>query len=118
MKKNGPELPELENKKNDIINKIKNFHIIINSDKNDKKIKKRNYFISFDNKKNLNLKYITKNYYDNLYLPKTTKDSKSSSKINRLRMKSANVLNKNILNFNKRCQTQSNICLFLSLSAH
>ena len=109
LKKNITELPEVENKKNDIIKKIKNFHIIIKSDNNAKKIKKRNYFISFDNKKNLNLKKITKNYYDNLYLPKTTKKSKSSNKNNILRMKSANLLNKNILNFNKRCQTQSNI---------
>jgi len=109
LKKNATQLPELENKKNDIIKKMKNFHIIINSDNNAKKIKKRNYFISFDNKKNLNLKKITKNYYDNLYLPKTNKNSNSTNKINRLRMKSANILNKNILNFSKRCQTQSNI---------
>ena len=101
---------KLENKKNNNIEKLKNLNIIINNDANKTKIiKKRNIFMSYNNKKKLNLNKIDNmsptNKNDNLYL----KSRNLSLAKKKIRIKSPSLIIKTMSNNNKKAKTQNNL---------
>ena len=101
-------ISKYENQKNNNnFTKFKNLHIIIDSDSKEKKLKKRNIFFSYSNKKNINnINKDVLNFHNILYFHSRNKNSNNKKKI---RMKSANFFNKTENNYNKKIKTIQNL---------
>ena len=96
-----------ENQKNNNIKTLKNFHIITDSEKKQKKLKKRNIFIQYNKKSNFYLNNDDIKFQDNkLNLLNRNQNLTHKRKI---RMKSANIFSKTINNYNQKMKSQQNL---------
>ena len=106
VKKNSLYSSKYEIKKNNNFEDIKNLHILINNERKEKKLKKKNIYMSYNKKNNLNLRNIDlKDQNENSYLDSPKLNFSKKKK----RMQSGKIFSKTLNNYNKKARTQADL---------